>query len=413
MKGCYSKFDDPDEVISTVQHGDVMFAEMWRGPTGAFKDLSLVVLARMVGVFLRRRGQRSVVLVSTSGDTGSAAIHSVAGMETLIQLMVMYPRHMISRTQRLQMTTVSAPNVRVFSVDGTSDDTDVVMTKLFADSAFSGKHNLNVFNSLNVCRLLVQAIHFIYLYLKACPEADRDVLFCVPTGGMGNVSSGMVARGMGVPVRFVAAVNENDTVFQTLRTGRLKVPATVHKTLSCAMDINVPYNMERLLLSLALLAQGNPPFPEGKSPFEGKSPCDVVREMMEEFERSGECAIPAEVMDANTMVSSVCVQEDSVLATMREIWETHGYLICPHTAVATRAALDILEGEEEGRGEKVVVICTATPAKFSEAVEKAGLTLPPSEKFDCLEKLPEHKLFMDKGEDWYQRMRKEIENAWN
>lgn len=163
------------------------------------------------------------MLVSTSGDTGSAAIHSVLGRER-IQLMVMYPRHMVSRTQELQMTTVQAPNVRVFSVDGTSDDTDVVMSTLFADSDFSKKYNLNVFNSLNVCRVLVQAVHFIYLYLQLCPEADQDVLFCVPTGGLGNVSSGMLARGMGLPIQFLAAVNENDSVFQTLTSGVYKVP---------------------------------------------------------------------------------------------------------------------------------------------------------------------------------------------
>ncbi len=396
MDGCYSKFDDPNRVISTAEHGGVTFAELWRGPTGAFKDLSLAVLARMVGLFLRRRKQRSVVLVSTSGDTGSAAIHSVLGMEEQIHLMVMYPRHMVSRTQELQMTTVSAPNIHVFSVDGTSDDTDVVMMKLFADSAFSKEHNLNVFNSLNICRVLVQAVHFISLYLQLCPEADQDVLFCVPTGGMGNISSGMVARGMGVPIKFLAAVNENDTVFQTLETGVFKVPPTVHRTLSCAMDISMPYNLERIFFCLS---RGN---------------SNIVKEIMEEFERNRQCTLPKVVMDANTCISSVRVLGEAVVATMREVWETHGYLICPHTAVATRAALDILKGGEGGeRAEKLVVICTATPAKFSKAVEQAGLPLSPAPKFDGLEKLPERKLFMEKGQDWPQRMREEIKKVWN
>lgn len=241
MTGCYSRFDRPEEVVTTVP-GPLVFAELWHGPTGAFKDLSLAILARVVDLFLRKRDKRSVILVSTSGDTGSAAICSVASMER-VHIMVMYPRHMISRTQELQMTTVTSPNAHVFSVDGTSDDIDVVIAKLFADSDFAKEYSLNVFNSPNICRLLVQAA---YLYLQLCPEVDQDVLFCVPTGGLGNISSGMLARGMGLPVKFLAAVNDNNSVHRTLTSGVYEVPPTVHKTLSCAMDISVPYNMERL-----------------------------------------------------------------------------------------------------------------------------------------------------------------------
>ena len=404
MTGCYDKFDDPAKVLFTADVGPLCFAELWHGPTGAFKDLSLVVLARVVDHFLGKRQKRSVVLVSTSGDTGSAAIHSILGLEH-VQLMVMYPRHMISETQRLQMTTVAAPNVHVFSLDGSSDDSDVVMKNLFADSAFAKKHNLNVFNSLNVCRLLVQSAHFIYLYLQQCPEADQEVLFCVPTGGLGNISSGMIARGMGFPIKFRAAVNDNDTVYQVLEKGIFKVAPVVHKTLSCAMDINVPYNLERLFYS-----------------FTGGS-CELVREVMREFEEKNSCVLPNSLTEGNVAISSVCVKEEVVVSTMKDVWEKYGYFICPHTAVATRAALDILQGREEGRNaessktsscKKLVVICTATPAKFAEAADKAGLVLPPSARFDALKELPEQvPIKMDEGQDWEKIMRKEIENAWN
>ena len=372
MDGCYSRFDDPLKVVRTEDVGSMVFAELWHGPTGAFKDLSLAVLARVVRLFLERRDQRSVVLVSTSGDTGSAAIHSVLGMEGRVQLMVMYPRHMVSRTQELQMTTVQAPNVRVFSADGTSDDTDVVMTTLFADAAFAKKHNLNVFNSLNVCRVLVQAVHFIYLYLQLCPEADQDVLFCVPTGGLGNISSGMLAQAMGLPLKFLAAVNENDSVFQTLSTGVYKVPPTVHKTLSCAMDICIPYNMERIFYYLS-----------------GQR-SEVVRDIMQEFEKAGSCTLPRSIMDANDCITSACVPGGVVISTMQEVWQCHGYLVCPHTAVATRAALDLVKGgQQAGAGMtasslKPIVICTATPAKFAEAAKKAGLALPPPQSLIIL-----------------------------
>ena len=322
-------------------------------------------------------------------------------------MMVMYPRHMVSRTQELQMTTVQAPNVRVFSVDGTSDDADVVITTLFADTDFAKKYNLNVFNSPNICRVLVQAVHFFYLYLKLCPEADQDVLFSVPTGGLGNISSGMLAREMGLPVKFLAAVNENDSVFQVMTSGVYRLPPTVHKTLSCAMDIAVPYNMERIFHYLS----------GGQS--------EIVREVMAEYESRGTCTLPSCITDANTCISSASVPGGAVLATMREVWGQHGYLVCPHTAVATRAALDLLDKKREATGNtkekesartasplKPIIICTATLAKFAEAVKEAGLALPPSPKLAGLGQMAETKLFMEKGEDWCKIMREQVEQIW-
>lgn len=303
------------------------------------------------------------------------------------------------------MTTVVSPNVHVFSVDGSSDDADVVVNTLFADSGFAKKHSLNVFNSPNVCRLLVQSINFIYLYLQLCPEADQEVLFCVPTGGLGNIASGMLARSMGLPVKFLAAVNENDTVFQALESGVFKSSPSVHKTLSCAMDINFPYNIERLFY---YFTGGN---------------TDMVKRIMNDFENEGLCNLPASVMESNTAVSSVRVLGEGCVSTMQEVWKEHGYLICPHTAVATRAALDLLKRREVAGKEKesiktstcqrLAVICTATPAKFAEAAAKAGLTLPPSPIFDGLGSLPEKKLYMDKGQDWCQIMRRAIEKVWD
>ena len=410
LDGCYSGFDSPDEVINTVPVGGaLLFAELWHGPTGAFKDLSLVVLARVVDLLLRRRGQRSVVLVSTSGDTGSAAAHSVVGVASL-QLVVLYPRDMVTRTQELQMTTVQAPNVHVFSVDGTSDDGDVVMATLFADSAFSKKHNLNVFNSLNVCRVLVQAVHFVHLYLRACPEADQDVLFCVPTGGLGNISSGMVAKEMGFPLRFLAAVNANDCVCRTLATSVYQATPTVQKTLSCAMDISVPYNMERIFYYLS------------------GHQADTVATLMRKFDEEKSCRLPESFAAANnSCITSVSVSESDVIRTMRQMWQLHRYLVCPHTAVATKAALDVVEAEEEEKQRqqksdkaskassplKPIVVCTATPAKFAEAVKKAGLAPPTSQRFDGLERRPERKCFLNKGEDWCKIVRQKIEQIWN
>lgn len=405
MSDCYHQYDNSEEVISVAQVGPLSVAELWHGPTGAFKDLALTITSRIVNFLLKKRDKRSVVMVSTSGDTGGAAIHSVLGMDR-IHLMVMYPRGMVSRTQELQMTTVIAPNVKVFCIDGSSDEGDVVMTNVFADTAFSKKHNLNVFNSLNICRVLVQAVHFVYLYLQQCPAVDQHVLFGLPTGGMGNLSSGMLARAMGLPVKFLAAVNDNDTVYQTFETGIFKHTFTVHKTLSSAMDISVPYNMERVLYYLC-----------------GEDP-DTIRGLMDTFKATGLCKLPPSIMaSVSTCIKAECVLGPKVLSTIKEMWGKYGYSICPHTAVATRAMLDLLQGRESGLVnessattdcKKMVVVGTATAAKFSEAAKEAGISLSPSSAYEALHLQQEKQPFrMNKGENWAQIMRSCIETAWD
>lgn len=395
MDGCYSKFTDPDKVISTVQLGLLVLAELWHGPTGAFKDLSLSVVGRMVDFFLRKRNKCSTILVATSGDTGSAAIHSVLGSQH-IQLMVMYPRHMVSKIQELQMTTVDAPNVHVFSTDGTSDDGDVVISALHSDTAFYKKYNINVFNSLNVCRILVQAVHFMYLYLQQCPEVDEDILFCIPTGGMGNISSGMLARSLGLPIQFLAAVNENDTVHRAFQSGHYSPSSSIHRTLSSAMDISNPYNMERVWHYLA----------GGKA--------DILKETMDEFEKKKSCMLPPSVVtEAANCIRTASVGQESVLDTMRTVWKEHSYLLCPHTAVGVKAALDLVNTDNTRPAcKKVVVIATATPAKFVEALQEAGLDPPPCPKFEVLQSLPQKKKYIEKGEDWSEVMKQAIIHAW-
>jgi len=399
MKDCYSKFEDPSTVISTTTLGPLVVTELWHGPTGAFKDLSLSVVGRMVDFFLRKRNQRSTILVSTSGDTGSAAIHSVLGSKN-IHIMVMYPRHMVSRIQQLQMTTVDAPNVHVFSVDGTSDDTDEVMTALHDDREFYKEFNINVFNSLNVCRILVQSIHFAFLYLQQCPDMDDTVTFCVPTGGMGNVSSGMFMRSLGLPLKFLLAVNENDVVHRTFQSGRYcPGPSGALPTLSSAMDITNPYNMERVWHYLALGDQ------------------KVLQNLVQEFEASKSVTLPPAIISAaGECISTASIRQERVLATMKEVWQEHQYLLCPHTSVGVTAARAHLStpdtsGTARGKG-KLVVVATATAHKFVEAIKKAGLQPPAPNKFQHLEGLPERKKVMDKGQNWPQVLKEAIRQAW-
>ena len=395
MDGCYSKFDDPSAVISTVKLGSLVLAELWHGPTGAFKDLSLSVMGKMVDFFLRKRNKRSTILVSTSGDTGSAAIQSVLGSKH-IQIVVMYPRHMVSRMQELQMTTVDATNVHVFSVDGSSDDSNGVIASLQADMEFYKEYNITVFNSSNICRILVQSIHFAYLYLKQCPEVDKTITFCVPTGGMGNASSGMFIRSLGLPIKFLLAVNENDAVHQTFLSGHYSPGLSVQHTLSSAMDtITNPHYMERVWYYLA-----------------GDN-SETIKAIMQEFEAKKSCTLPPFLMaEAARCICTATVNQEKLLSTMVEVWNEHQYLLCPHTSVGVAAALEHLSsmaGQEEGA---MVVLATATAHKFLEAVETAGLPPPVSNKFEAVKKLPEKKKFMEKGQEWPQILKEAIKLAW-
>ena len=401
MDGLYARFDHTD-IIPVKKVGPVHVAEMWHGPTGAFKDLALAIVGRLLDHFLRKRRQMATVLVATSGDTGSAAIHSILGSKN-VNIFVLYPRDRLSRVQELQMTTVNAPNVTVYSADGTSDDGDIPVKKLFSDAEFVKKHNLVCLNSVNVSRVVIQAAHFAYSYLRVCPTVDREVLFCVPTGGMGNITGGYIAYTMGLPVRFLAGVNENDVVHRVFTSGVLALSEML-ETHATAMDIQMPYNSERVFY---FMSGGN---------------CELVKTVMEEFEKTGRCSVPAEILGNNKCISTMRVTNDDTLSTMGYTWQKYGYLLCPHTAIGMRVALDYLGVQLTGKSESetaqkdqkdrirdIVVIATATAAKFPETVERVGgIPLPSVPAITELYSKPERKLFMEKDEDWDVILRQAI-----
>ena len=367
--------------------GSVYVAEMWHGPTGAFKDLALSVVGRLMDHFLKKQAKRATVIVSTSGDTGSAAIHGVLNSKN-IDIVVMYPRHRISRVQELQMTTVQSPNVRVISVDGTSDDQDIVMKKVNTDTAFAKKYNITCMNSVNVARVLLQAVHFVYMYLRLCPEVTDDVLFCIPSGGLGNLTGGVMAREMGLPVRFLSAVNENDIVHRAFHQGELLI-TDVSTTYSSAMDIQIPYNIERIFYYLS-----------------GQQ-TDVVRTVMEGFEGGKRTTIPPVILDNNDYITTMRVTNDDTLAAMQQTWKEHEYMLCPHTAVGMRA-LQLASETLPWNCREKVLIATATPAKFPEVITQLSLPLPSVPAIDRLFTLTETKLLLEKGQSWEEKLKEVI-----
>lgn len=393
MDECYAQFSHP-EVIPVRKVGPIHVVELWHGPTGAFKDLALSVVGRLADHFLKKQGKRATVLVGTSGDTGSAAIHSVLGSKN-IDIVVLYPKGRVTRVQELQMTTVNAPNVKVYSVVGTSDDADIPIKKLFADAEFIKKHTLLSLNSINVGRVLFQAVHFIYTYLRVCPAVDKEVLFSIPSGGLGNITGGYIAYLMGLPIRFLAAVNENDVVHRALHSGEFSLSDEVQQTYASAMDIQIPYNIERLFY---FMSGGN---------------CDMMRGIMEQFERKGSCSLPSEILESSRCVSTTRVGMEETLSTIQHVWKEFNYLLCPHSAIGMHAALQYLQklpkdADSPGRSD-IVVLATATPAKFPDVYTKIGIDLPLVPAIAELHCKPEVKSFMERGEDWEGILRQEVE----
>lgn len=340
-KQAYARFDDP-RIAPLRPLGDHRWLlELFHGPTLAFKDFALQVLAPLMNEALARKGRRALVIAATSGDTGAAAVHAISNLPH-IDLIVLHPKGRISDVQRRQMTTATASNIRNIAVEGTFDDAQAMVKAAFADHAFAARHGLAAINSINWVRIAVQAAYYVSSQLAL----DRpNVSFAVPTGNFGDAFAGYVARRMGAPIgRIIIATNSNDIVSRAINTGTYARGA-VHATVSPAMDIQVASNFERLLFE-----------------FHGRDAART-RALMGTFEQSGTMAIDDGVMaEMRKVFAANTVSEAETVAAMKLVHQKTGLLLDPHTAVgltATRIA---------GETEDVVTLATAHPAKFPDVV---------------------------------------------
>jgi len=387
VEQAFKSFKDPEVPIQIARLKDNLnVAEMFHGPTLAFKDLALSVVGQLYNYFLDRAKKHVTVLIGTSGDTGSAAIHAVRGLQWL-DVVVLLPRGRCTTIQELQMTTVLDDNVHNFGVDGSSDDLDVPIKAVFADPEYVAKHNLCSINSINWARILVQISHYFYCYFQLTNRIGETVEIVVPTGACGNIASGYVAHSMGLPIKMVAAVTPNDIVHRTLQTGDFSLSAEVLQTWATAMDIQVPYNVERMVL----MASG----------------LDTVRvkSLMTTFDESNKARIPEDILATirEVVVDSVCVQNEEMIATLGRCKEENDYILCPHTAVGVAFHYSVPPTTPR------VVIATASPDKFPKAVTKAGVTPPKNPCIERLFHLPTRCSLMNIGDDWEKMLRDKIE----
>lgn len=320
--------------------------ELFHGPTLAFKDVALQLLGLFFEKFLADRDTHLTIIGATSGDTGSAAIDAVAG-RAKVDVFMLHPLGRVSDVQRRQMTTVLAPNVHNIAIEGSFDDAQAIVKKLFNDPAMNARFNLSAVNSINWARLMAQIVYYFYAAVRlGAPE--REIAFAVPTGNFGDVFAGYVASRMGLPVaRLIVATNVNDILHRALSTGDYSASG-VTATATPSMDIQVSSNFERLLFDLA--GRDGP----------------ALAAMMHGFEADKRLSIPADMLvSARMLFSSARIDADGMALAMRWAHERAGQVIDPHTAIGLAAA------RAAGLDVPVVTLATAHPAKFRDAVERA------------------------------------------
>ena len=352
VRDAYSGFDHPD-VVPMVELGEGLWLmELFHGPTLAFKDIALQLVGRLFDEELSRRGERVTIVGATSGDTGAAAIEAVRDRQN-IQIVILHPHGRVSEMQRRQMTTVDSANVHNVAIEGTFDDCQDLVKAMFGDADFRAEQRLSAVNSINWARVMDQTVYYV---AAATRYGLERVAFSVPTGNFGNVLAGHVARQMGLPVdRFIVASNRNDILTQFFTTGSMAI-SEVHPTMSPSMDIQVSSNLERLLFEL-LDRDGR-----------------RTAKLLEDFRATGQMRIDARISaDLDQNWSGVRVDEGETAAAIAQLYRDTGMIGDPHTAVGLAAAHR--SGRDPDRD--MVVLATAHPAKFGDAVEAAIGTRPP------------------------------------
>ena len=328
--------------------------ELFHGPTLAFKDVGARCMAQCTAILRPDTDKDLTVLVATSGDTGGAVAHAFYGMPGT-RVVVLFPRGRVSARQAQQFTTLGG-NVTAVAVDGTFDDCQRLVKEMFADHTLRDTVPLTSANSINVGRLLPQIAYYLHAWAQL-PHDGRRVIFSVPSGNLGNLAAGLMAKRLGLPVdRFVAATNANRLLPDYLERGDNTPRPAIH-TISSAMDVGDPSNLARILH----LYRG--------------SRDRLLRDL-----RAGSYT------------------DDETRSAIRDAFETHRYVLDPHSAVGYLALRDELQGNRDAVG---IVLATAHPAKFAETVEPViehPVTLP-SSLADCLDREPHTTLLRPRADE--------------
>ncbi|KAF8558632.1 threonine synthase, partial [Imleria badia] len=381
-----SAFRDPSITPLVQLDPKTHVLELFHGPTYAFKDLALQLVGNLFEYFLNRRNSRKsageppeelTVVGATSGDTGSAAIYGLRNKAN-ISVFILFPQGRVSPIQEAQMTTVLDENVHNLSVSGTFDNCQDILKSLLADKQFNEKHHLGAVNSINWARILVQIVYYFSAYFQLLnnPDVDIDdseIQFVVPTGNFGDVLAGYYAKRMGLPMgKLGVATNSNDILarfwksgsYQKVDPGASPVVGGVYATISPAMDIAVSSNFERLLWYLAYENAV-----QNDETVNRAAACDQVRDWMAAVKTRGAVDLSTVLESARRDFVADKADDEQTIASIRKYNETKSYLADPHTAVGLHAAEVFAKSNSAATVQ--VILSTAHPAKFAEAVQRA------------------------------------------
>ncbi|MCU4175382.1 threonine synthase [Carboxylicivirga sp. N1Y90] len=301
---------------------NISVLELFHGPTLAFKDIGARFLARVMAQFTEGLDKTINVLVATSGDTGSAVANGFLGVEG-VKVFVLYPKGLVSEVQEKQFTTLGQ-NITAIEVDGTFDDCQALVKTAFMDEALREQLILTSANSINLARFLPQMVYYFYAYAQAVKKGIKEISISVPSGNFGNLTAGLIAQQMGLPVKqFIAATNINDIVPKYLESG-IYTPAPSIATPANAMDVGDPSNFVR------------------------------IRELFKE-----------NIVDIRSYIKGFTCENETIFKTIESVYEQFNYELDPHGAIAYHSLAQLLIGNEHG-----VFLATAHPAKFPETVEK-------------------------------------------
>jgi threonine synthase len=299
--------------------------ELFHGPTLAFKDVGARFMARLFAYFLKNDNEEIHILVATSGDTGGAVAHAFWNVPN-INVTILYPSEKVSFLQEKQLTTLGK-NISAIEVGGTFDDCQKMVKQAFADDSLKETVTLASANSINLARLIPQSFYYFWTYAQAKKiNPNNKVVVCVPSGNFGNLTAGLMAKKMGLPIEhFIAATNANDIVPQYLATGNYS-PKPSQATISNAMDVGNPSNFSRIMA--------------------------LYNNDYEALKKD---------------LSGYAFSDESTKATMVEVFQNHYYTLDPHGAVGYAALQQYLKTQPNATG---VFLETAHPAKFMDVVEK-------------------------------------------
>ncbi|HBT43168.1 MAG TPA: threonine synthase [Rhodospirillaceae bacterium] len=348
VEDAYATFDAPDVLpLKKIGDGEYLL-ELFHGPTLAFKDVAMQVLGRFFDYVLKKRGQRITIVGATSGDTGSAAIEACRD-KAAIDIFMLHPHGRVSPVQEAQMTSVQAANVHNIAIEGTFDDCQDRVKDLFNDGDFRDRFNLSAVNSINWARVMAQIVYYFWAAVKL-GAPDKPVAFSVPTGNFGNVFAGYGAMQMGLPIaKLVVGSNANDILARFFASGAMEMAGVVPTT-SPSMDIQVSSNFERLLFDLV-----------------DRDGAACAR-VLTDFRKTGRFEVSADQLArARKVFAGARFNDAGTKEIIKQVHDATGELIDPHSAIGVGAARE----NPAPDGTPMVILATAHPAKFPDAVEDA------------------------------------------